>query len=396
LDSITGTTAFNLLESQTADINFGNLTSATVNCNSFKLNKLDSITGTIDFNLLESQTANINIGNITSATVQCNHLKANKLSSQTLTTAFDLLKNHTANINIGETSTGTSGQVIQIGPPTLTKICLGEIEIQGSAINNSVNPSDRNVSIGLSQSDIGAELNLGTNAGRKGPINIGSGNTTATPEINIGAGGTGTSIRAGATINIGKLTTNPITIGNASANVTINSSSGSIKTNSLTVSGTSSLNGDLSMGANKNIFTTSGQQLRLGYASTQSSALPAASLGPFFKSFGPANFTTGTYDILYEGANGLFTATGLDGCGGLLTITIKNTINKFATYVYSMCKRNGVFAFDSLLLISTNVGGWATSPTISRVGNTNNITITFINTADWTGATVSWMFLGSS
>ena len=249
LDSITGTTAFNLLESQTADINFGNLTSTTVNCNSLKSNKLDSITGTTDFNLLESQTANINIGNTTTAlstqvikigdtvstTVQCNHLKANKLSSQSQTTAFDLLKNHTANINIGETTTGTSGQVIQIGPSTLTNICLGELEIIGSSINNSVNPSLRSVSIGTSQTNVGAELNLGTNAGRGGPINIGTGNTTANPEINIGAGGAGTSIRAGATINIGKLTTNPITIGNASANVVINSSSGSIKTSALTL-----------------------------------------------------------------------------------------------------------------------------------------------------------------
>ena len=43
-------------------------------------------------------------------------------------------------------------------------------------------------------------------------------------------------MRKGALINIGRMTTNAIVIGNASANVTISSSSGSIKTSAFTCS----------------------------------------------------------------------------------------------------------------------------------------------------------------
>ena len=60
------------------------------------------------------------------------------------------------------------------------------------------------------------------------------------------------------------------------------------------------------------------------------------SLGPFFKSFGPTGVTGSFYDIPFEGVNGLFTATA-----------------------------------------------------------NNDIRITF-NSTDWSGAIVSWIFLGSN
>jgi hypothetical protein len=157
------------------------------------------------------------------------------------------------------------------------------------------------------------------------------------------------------------------------------------------------LNSDLTMGSNKSVFTTSAQQMRLGYPNTVATApLITSSLGPFFKSFGPASMTSSTYTIPYEGANGLFTATGLDGCGGLLTITIKNTDFKFATYVYSMCKRNGLTGFQALQAISINTGGWSGATPSVGAGLANGLLLTFNATADWTGAFVSWMFLGSS
>ena len=140
------------------------------------------------------------------------------------------------------------------------------------------------------------------------------------------------------------------------------------------------------------IFTTLGQQIRLGYAHTQTVA--TTSLGPFFKSFGPITLTSNTYDILYEGPNGLFTPTGLQG-GGLLTIVIKSS-SKMATLTYNVMN-NGVAGFDSLTAISNVFGGWTTDPTIGAspvVGETNNIRITF-NAADWTNATVSWLFMGA-
>ena len=49
--------------------------------------------------------------------------------------------------------------------------------------------------------------------------------------------------------------------------------------------------------------------------------------------------------------------------------------------------------------ISLNAGGWTTNPPAIGAGTIpgflNDIRITF-NAADWTGATVSWMFMGSS
>jgi hypothetical protein len=159
---------------------------------------------------------------------------------------------------------------------------------------------------------------------------------------------------------------------------------------------TTTLNSDLTMGSNKTVFTTSAQQMRMGYPNTVATAPSAASsLGPFFKSFGPASVTGITYTIPFEGANGLFTATGLDGCGGLLTITIKSTSSKFATYVYSMAKRVGNDGFTSLNSISLNTGGWTSATPSVNDGPGNDILITF-NAADWSGAFVSWMFLGSS
>jgi hypothetical protein len=89
-----------------------------------------------------------------------------------------------------------------------------------------------------------------------GDINIGTGNTSAAPNINIGAV-TG-SIRAGAIISIGKLTTNAITIGHSTANVTISSSSGSIKTPALT---TGTFTASSSITANGGITIPAGKKL---------------------------------------------------------------------------------------------------------------------------------------
>ena len=161
----------------------------------------------------------------------------------------------------------------------------------------------------------------------------------------------------------------------------------------LTINGTLSVNDNLSMGSNKTIFTTSGQQLRLGYANTQTTGLATSSFGPFVKSFGPTTIPGTAYDILYDGTDGLF-PTGTDGCGGLLTVFIKNTIAgaKVATYAYGMTKRVGLTAYASLSAFSLTASGWVTSPVVSA-GTGNNIRITF-NSADVSGTQVSWTLIG--
>ena len=155
------------------------------------------------------------------------------------------------------------------------------------------------------------------------------------------------------------------------------------------------INGNLTMGETGTIYTTSGQQIRLGHANTQASGTTISSFGPFFKSFGPASVSGTTYDILYEGTNGLFTPTGLNGVGGFLTIVISNKTSseKIATLTYNVAKRVGITGIQSLTAMTHVFGGWTTIPTIGA-GVGNDIRITF-HAADWTNSTVSWMFMGS-
>ena len=164
-------------------------------------------------------------------------------------------------------------------------------------------------------------------------------------------------------------------------------------TSDTTIDGELTVTGNLTMGSTSTIFTTSEQQLRLGYAHTQASGTSTSSFGPFFKSFGPAIVPSGAlyyYDILYEGVNGLFTPTGVDG-GGLLTIVLKSTSSKMATLTYNVMQSDGVTGFNSLTVISNVFIGWTTQPTMSGTGN--NIRITF-SSLDLP-ATVSWLFMGA-
>ena len=187
-------------------------------------------------------------------------LKASSIDSSTTTTAFDFLPSQTANINIGNTSSGISGQIIKIGPTATTAITVGDLSVIANSLNNSTNSANRSVKIGDLQTDGGADLDLGAHINRLGDINIGTGNFLSTPTINIGATLLNGSVRAGATINIGRMTTNPINVGNASANVTINSSSGSIKTPALA---TGTLSASSLITANGGVSVPAGQTLNV-------------------------------------------------------------------------------------------------------------------------------------
>ena len=161
-------------------------------------------------------------------------LYTSQVSTSTPTETFNFLDSLTGNLYIGENATGTTGQIIQIGASALTTIKVGDLSVKANSLNNATSSANRSVKIGDLQTDAGADLDLGTHVNRLGDINIGTGNTGSTPTINIGATvGTGT-VRAGAIINIGRMTTSAINIGHSTANVTISSSSGSIKTGTLT------------------------------------------------------------------------------------------------------------------------------------------------------------------
>ena len=220
-------------------------------------------------------------------------LYSSKIDSSSGSTAFNFLESQTANLNIGNTTTGTTGQIIKIGPTATTAIVVGNLSITDNTINNATSTANRSVKIGDLQTDAAADLDLGTHVNRLGDINIGTGNTGSTPTINIGATvGTGT-VRAGAIINIGRMTTSAITIGNTSADVTINSSTtGSIKTGTLTcvaltASGTITGNNGITIPVGKTltanggittstINTATGGSMAIGASSTGGITLGAA------------------------------------------------------------------------------------------------------------------------
>jgi hypothetical protein len=133
----------------------------------------------------------------------------------------------------------------------------------------------------------------------------------------------------------------------------------------------------------------------LGYANTQTSGSAASSFGPFIKSFGPDTVTGTTYDIIYDGTNGIVPSL-TDGMGGLLTIVLKSgTSAKTMTVLYAMSKRVGITGFTALgTAVSSNASGWTSTPVFSQSGTSHNILITF-NASDWSGATVSWIFMGA-
>ena len=299
-------------------------------------------------------------------------------------TGLNIGTERATSINIGTNLIGINigaGQLGPLGPPV--SINIGTVGKSNIALNGlSVNVSTKITSPAYDAGGTGTTaMTIGSNL-TSGSLTIGGSQTTGI--LNIGTGLRTTS-GSGGGINIGTGSTivNPIIIGGVSSALTLGGVSSTTK-----VGGTLTVDGNLTMGATGTIFTTLGQQIRLGYAHTQAVGTNS-SFGPFFKSFGPVTLTSDTYDILYEGVNGLFTPTGLVG-GGLLTIVIKSS-SKMATLTYNVMN-NGVTGFDSLTAISNVFGGWTTNRTIGS-GTGNNIRITF--NGEGSGAKVSWLFMGA-
>jgi hypothetical protein len=220
-------------------------------------NFLDSLTGNLYIGENASGTTGqiIQIGAKTLTTVKLGALSIKESTIDTLapSTAFSILGSQTAGITIG--GNVPTGQIIQIGQAaTAAKVYASNISFDNNSINHATNNTTGVVNLCNAQSDGNGQLNIGTHNSRAGPINIGTG-FSSTAAINLGAI-TGTT--SANTINIGILTPNAITIGHAVANVTINSSSGSIRTPSITT-GTLSASGLIT--ANNGITIPTGKTL---------------------------------------------------------------------------------------------------------------------------------------
>ena len=271
-------------------------------------------------------------------------LYSSQISTPTPTENFNFLDTQTANIYVGENVSGTDGQVIQIGAPTLTKIRVGNLQVIANALNHASSPSTGVIAIGDLQTDALGHLNIGTHVSRLGQINIGTGNsTTATPIINIGATLLNGTVRAGATINIGRMTTNAITIGHSTANVTISSSSGSIKTAGLTcttqtATGEITASGGITIPVGKTLTANGGIKASSIDTTTTIMAIGALSTGGI--TLGATNAaTTIAGDLTVSGqitANGLLTATIGTISGATSIITFSANANTLVGGTYNL------------------------------------------------------------
>ena len=195
--------------------------------------------------------------------------------------------------------------------------------------------------------------------------------TTASASTSV----TTPSLTSSAALSIGTTGSSSITIGASGIATTLNS--------------------NLTVGSNRSLYTTLGQQIRLGHATTQTTGTATSSFGPFFKSFGPASFAGVNYDLPYDGTNG-FVPTGTDGWGGMLTIYIKTGSGaKIATYIYSVYKRVGTNMFGCIGAIATPALGWTVTPTVSQISAADNTLRVTLTAGDVAGATIAWTLTGS-
>jgi hypothetical protein len=266
---------------------------------------------------------------------------------------------------------------------TTTNMAIASAQTSGALNIASLPSRTGNINIGYSTSapsGLGYNINMG---------NILSNTSIGGKFIELAAASSGITISTSGTLDMIATAYN---MGTSLVNAT-NINIGTTGKSTTTIYGTLSVNDNLSMGSNKTIFTTSGQQLRLGYANTQTTGTATSSFGPFIKSFGPITTPGTLYDIVFDGTDGMF-PTGTDGCGGLLIIYLKNTTAgaKFATFTCSISKRLGTTNFGALQIINTNALGWTAAPTLVA-GTGNNIRIS-INAADVSGTTISWMLMG--
>jgi len=298
-----------------------------------------------------------------------NRIYTQNISSITPTEAFNFLDTQTGNIYIGENTTGTSGQIIKIGASALTNTKIGDLSIIANSINNATNSGTRGVKIADAQTASGADLDLGAHVDRSGDINIGTGNTSATPNINIGA--VIGSIRAGATISIGKLTTNAITIGHSTANITISSSTGSIKTPALS---TGTFTASSSITANGGITIPSGKTLSANGGIVSSTVDTA---------------TGGTMAIGASATNGITLGAGNASTSIAGALTVSGVVN--ANIGLALGNGYGITCGSTSYTPATTQIGYYLNATIpSGIGMTAG-TLTTLQTTSALGIGIYWI-----
>ena len=329
---------------------------------------------------------------------------AQNISAITPTETFNFLDTQTANIYIGENTTGTSGQIIQIGAPALTQTKIGALSIQETEINNSVDAAAGNIQIGNNQTTGTLYIGSGSGITRSGPINIGS-YTNNTSTVNIGPAsgssttniygkgviygtkfdvhnnatdvtlfnttfngtvtiadsqfsgilniGNGTARGSLGAINIGSGTTKavPITIGSSASNTTLNGTSVTIPTKLITprIDGYSATT-DLSIGSNM-----------LQGNITIGSALTAGdiTIGSSTQSGNILIGKSGATNSVYLGASG--TTTVIDGNTLTLgTTSVPITMNASTSTLFTSgtisCRSGGMATFTSWNSADVNIG----------------------------------------
>ena len=165
------------------------------------------------------------------------------------TETFNFLDTQTANIYIGETTTGTSGQIIQIGAPALTTVKVGAISLKDTTIDALSATSAIFIA----------------NSARTGILRINSA-STSTNQIYFGSIGT-TTIIDGNVLTLGS-SSPVIRVGATQTSGTIEIATSATRTGALYINSTTGATNSVYLGASGTTTVIDGNTLTLGSAST--------------------------------------------------------------------------------------------------------------------------------
>ena len=228
------------------------------------------------------------------------------ISSITPTEAFNFLDSQTANIYIGENTTGTSGQIIQIGAPALTTVKVGAISIKDSTID-STQTGTGFIKVGASQAS--GTMEIATSATRTGALYINS-TSGATNTIYLGSIGT-TPIIDGNTLTLGSASST-IKVGASQTSGTMEIATSATRTGALYINSTTGATNSVYLGAAGTTTVIDGNTLTLGSTSTATTNKNTFTSTGLITANGGINVPTGKLLTVVgtQTSTGLITANG--------------------------------------------------------------------------------------
>ena len=253
-------------------------------------------------------------------------LYAQNISAITPTETFNFLDTQTANIYIGETTTGTSGQIIQIGAPALTTVKVGAISIKDSTIDTLSASS----AISIANSERTGTLRINSNYYSTNSVYLGSEKTT--------------TVIDGNTLTLGSISS-ILRVGAQQTSGTMEIATSPSRTGALYINSTTGATNSVYLGAAGTTTVIDGNTLTLGSASTATT-----------------NTNTFTSTGLITANGGVTIPTGkiLTVVGNIGTTSVPITMNASTSTLFTSstisCRSGGMATFTSWNSADVNIG----------------------------------------